>query len=45
MKLVESSLSYSRGLMDFISNATSSYQSTGEFNPYAAAQTSISSKA
>jgi hypothetical protein len=44
-KLVESSLRYSRGLLDFIANATSSYQSDGMFKPYATACTTISSKA
>lgn len=44
-KLVESSLHYSRGLLDFISNATSSYQSNGLFKPYSAAHTTISNKA
>ena len=44
-KLVESSLHYSRGLLDFIANATSSYQSNGLFTPYAVAHRTISSKA
>ncbi len=44
-KLVENSLHYSRGFLDLISNATSSYQSNGLFKPYAAAHTTISSKA
>ncbi len=44
-KLVESSLRYSRGMLDYIANATSSYQSNGMFRPYSAAHNSISSKA
>jgi hypothetical protein len=44
-KLVESSLHFSRGVLDFIANATSSYQSNGMFKPYSAAHTTISSKA
>jgi len=45
MKLIESSLHFSRGLIDFISNATSSYQSTGLIKPYSALQPTISSRA
>jgi hypothetical protein len=44
-KLVESSLHFSRGILDFIANATSSYQSNGMFKPYSAAHTTISNKA
>jgi hypothetical protein len=44
-KLVESSLHYSRGLLDFIANATSSYESNGMFRPYSTARSTISSKA
>jgi hypothetical protein len=44
-KLVENSLHYSRGLLDFIANATSSYQSNGLFKPYSVAHTTISNKA
>ncbi len=44
-KLVESSLRYSRGMLDYIANATSSYQSNGMFRPYSAAHNTISSKA
>jgi len=44
-KLVESSLHYSRGLLDCIANTTSSYQSNGLFRPYSAAHNTISSKA
>jgi dTDP-4-dehydrorhamnose 3,5-epimerase-like enzyme len=43
-KLVESSLRYSRGMLNFISNATSSYQSNGLLNPYSVAHGTISSK-
>ncbi len=42
MKLVESSMRYSRGLMDLISNATGSYQGTGLFVPLPAVRTTIS---
>lgn len=45
MKLVDSSLNYSRVLIDFISNASTSYQNTGLFKPYSAVHTTISSKA
>jgi len=44
-KLVENSLHFSHGLLDFISNATSSYQSTGMFKPYSAVTGTISNKA
>jgi hypothetical protein len=44
-KLVESSLSYSRGLIDFISNATSSYQNSGLLKPLSTMQSTISSRA
>jgi hypothetical protein len=44
-KLVENSTSFSQGLLDFISNATSSYQSTGMFKPYSAVSGTISNKA
>ncbi len=39
LRLVESSIHYSRGLLDLISNATSSYQKTGLFRPFPAIQT------
>ena len=42
MKLVESSMRYSRGLLDLISNATGSYQGTGLFVPLPAIRTTIS---
>jgi len=41
-KLVESSMRYSRGLLDLISNATGSYQGTGLFVPLPAVRTTIS---
>jgi hypothetical protein len=44
-KLIESSLHFSRGLIDFISNATSSYQSTGFLKPFSANRSTISSRA
>lgn len=44
-KLVENSLHFSRGLLDFISNATSSYERNGMFKPYSAATSTISNKA
>jgi hypothetical protein len=33
MRLIERSIHYSRGLLDLLSNATSSYQKTGFFKP------------
>jgi hypothetical protein len=45
MRLVESSMRYSRGLLDFLANATSSYQMTGMFRPFPAVQTTISHRA
>jgi hypothetical protein len=44
-KLVEGSLHYSRGMLNFFANATSSYQSNGLFKPYSAAHNTLSSKA
>jgi hypothetical protein len=44
-RLVESSLRYSRGLLDLISNATSSYQGTGLFLPHPAIHSTISHRA
>ncbi len=44
-RLVDSSLHYSRGLLDFIANGTSSYQSNGLFKPYSVAHSTISDKA
>jgi len=41
-RLVESSMRYSRGLLDLISNATGSYQGTGLFVPLPAVRTTIS---
>ena len=45
MKLIESSRRYSRGLLDFLSNATSSYQGTGLFAAHPAIRTTISHRA
>jgi len=45
MRLIESSLHFSRGLIDFISGATSSYQKTGLLKPYSVVRGSISSRA
>ncbi len=45
MKLIESSRRYSRGLLDFLSNATSSYQGTGLFAPQPAVRSTISHRA
>jgi hypothetical protein len=33
MRLIEKSIHYSQGLLDLLSNATSSYQKTGLFTP------------
>jgi len=44
-RLAERSIHFSRGLLDYIANATSSYQSTGMLRPYAAVNGTISSKA
>ena len=45
IRLIESSTRYSRGLLDFVSNATSSYESSGAFRPLPVAPTTISSQA
>ncbi len=45
MRLIESSVRYSRGLLDFLAGATCSYQSTGVFRPFPAVQTTISDRA
>jgi len=45
MKLVESSMRYSRGILDMMANATSSYQGTGLFLPLPATQTTFSRRA
>ncbi len=42
MKLVESSMRYSRGLLDLLSNAAGSYQATGLFGPLPAIHTTFS---
>jgi hypothetical protein len=44
-RLAESSIAYSRGLLDFLGNATSSYQGTGLFRTLPAGQTTISHQA
>ena len=43
-KLIEGSVHYSRGLLDFLSNATSSYQGTGLFKPLPAVQATFSDR-
>jgi len=45
MRLIERSIHYSRGLLDFLSNATSSYQATGLFKPIPAIQPIFSHRA
>lgn len=45
MRLIESSVTYSRGLLDLLANATSSYQATGLFRPIPATQRTISHRA
>jgi len=45
MKLAESSVHYSRGLLDFIAGATGRYQGTGLLRPFPAASTALSHKA
>ena len=45
LKLAENSMHYSRGLLDFLANATSSYQRTGLFRPIHPARSSISHQA
>lgn len=45
MRLIEGSLRYSRGLVDFIANAAGSYQSTGLLRPYPAHPSTLSSRA
>ncbi len=42
IKLAESSMRYSRGLLDLIANAAGSYQATGLFAPLPATRTTIS---
>jgi flagellar biosynthesis/type III secretory pathway chaperone len=42
MKLIESSMRYSRGLLDLLSNAAGSYQATGFFGPLPAIHTTFS---
>ncbi len=45
MKLVENSVHYSKGLLDFLSNATSSYRRTGLFEQNPAIRTTFSHQA
>ena len=45
MRLIESSLHISRGLIDFISNATSSSQASGLLKPSSGSRSTISSRA
>jgi len=45
MRLIERSIHYSRGLLDLISNTTSSYQATGLFKPIPAIQSIYSHRA
>ncbi len=44
-RLIENSIHYSKGLLDFLSNATSSYQGTGLFKTNPAIQTTFSHQA
>jgi hypothetical protein len=43
--LIESSVRYSRGLLDFLHSTTGSYQQNGMFRPMAALQTTMSRRA
>jgi len=43
--LVESSVRYSRGLLDFLNSTTGSYQQNGMFRPMATLQTTVSRRA
>jgi hypothetical protein len=45
MRLAENSVNYSKGLLDFFANATSSYQQTGLFKPLPAIHTTFSHQA
>ena len=45
LRLAESSIRYSRGLLDLLANATSSYQATGLFRPIPSTQRTISQRA
>ncbi len=45
MRLIEDSLRYSRGIVDFIAGATGSYQSTGMLRSYPAHPPTLSSRA
>jgi hypothetical protein len=44
MRLIENSVRYSRGLLDFLAGASCPYQATGVFRPYPAVQTTISDR-
>lgn len=44
-RLVEGSVRYSRGLLDFLAGATTSYQVTGLLRPITAVQTTLSRRA
>jgi hypothetical protein len=44
-RLVEGSIRYSRGLLDFLAGATTSYQVTGLLRPITAVQTTLSRRA
>jgi FlgN protein len=45
IRLIESSVRYSRGLLDFLANATTSYQSSGMFRPVPVFSTTLSRQA
>jgi len=45
MRLIESSVRYSRGLLDFLANATTSYQQSGMFRPVPVLSTTLSRQA
>jgi hypothetical protein len=45
MRLIERSIHYSRGLLDLLSNATSSYQETGLFKPISSILPTFSQRA
>jgi hypothetical protein len=45
MRLVQSSIRYSQGLLDLLANATTSYQGSGLLKPIPAVQTTISRRA
>ena len=45
MRLIESSVRSSRGLLDFLANATTSYQNSGMFRPVSVVPTTLSRQA